>query len=99
MELKVKEAVQTILNELNGGNQRKIAETICETVLSDHRTLQECFWSAMLQAQIKFGDLTMDAQERGGWGYDARNEAAVKLAVKIKEIAIQNNFDHGLPYI
>ena len=40
MNIKVKAAVQTILNELNGGNRKDIATTILDTVRSDHRTLQ-----------------------------------------------------------
>ena len=86
---KVKEAVQTLLNCVNGGDAREIANIIWETVSRDHRTLQEGFWSAMLLAQIKYADNPSDL----------RNEAAVKLAQKVKEMAKENNFDYGLPFI
>ena len=86
---KVKEAVQTLLNCVNGGDAREIANIIWETVSRDHRTLQEGFWSSMLLAQIKYADNPSDL----------RNEAAVKLAQKVKEMAKENNFDYGLPFI
>ena len=89
MNQKVKEAVQTILNELNGGNRKDIAATILDTVRSDHRTLQQLFWSVMLLAQIGYADSR----------YDLRNEASVNWAKKVKEVATRLNFDMGFPYI
>ena len=89
MNAKVKAAVQTILDEANGGNQKDIALAIVDTVRSDHRTLQESFWSAMLLAQIMYADSR----------HDLRNEAAVKLAGLVKQLAIDNNMDMGLPRI
>lgn len=86
---KVKEAVQTLLCCVNGGDPRDIAKIIWDNVSRDHRTLQQGFWSAMLLAQIQYADNPSDL----------RNEAAVKLAQKVKELAKENNFDYGLPFI
>jgi hypothetical protein len=89
MNTKVKDAIQVILNELNGGNRKEIAATILDTVRSEHRTLQQLFWSAILVAQIGY------AESR----YDGRNEVAVTWAKKVKEVAIRLCFDMGFPYI
>ena len=89
MNNKVKEAVQTILNELNGGNRQDIALTIVDTVRSDHRTLQQLFWGAMLMAQIAYADSR----------HDLRNEDAVELATEVKKLAVKLNMDMGLRYI
>ena len=85
----VQAAVQTILNALNGGNQKDLAAVIHETVSRDHRTLQQSFWSTMLLAQIKYADNQSDL----------RNDAAVNWAKKIKEVAVRLAFDLGFPYI
>ncbi len=82
----VKEAVQTILSTLNGGNQRQIAEVIHETVSRDHRTLQQSFWSAFLLAQIRYADNDSDL----------RNEQAVELAKTVRDAAKAKDFDFGL---
>lgn len=89
MNQKVKDAVQVILNELNGGDRKDIALTIVDTVRNDHRTLQQLFWSKMLQAQIMYADSR----------HDLRNEAAVEWAKTVKETAIKHNLDMGMPYI
>jgi hypothetical protein len=89
MNAKIKEAIETISRELNGGNHKDIALTIVDTVRADHRTLQEYFWSVMLLAQIMYADSR----------YDLRNEAAVKLAGLVKQLAIDNDMDMGLPRI
>ena len=89
MNTKVKEAIQTILDELNGGNQREIAIAILDTVRSEHRTLQQAFWSTMLKAQMGYADSR----------HDLRNEDAVRLAGLVKQLAINNNMDMGLRYI
>lgn len=89
MNAKVKEAIETISRELNRGDIKDIALTIVDTVRNDHRTLQEYFWSAMLLAQIAYADSR----------HDLRNEAAVKLAGLVKQLAIDNNMDMGLPRI
>jgi hypothetical protein len=82
-------AIQTILNEGNGGNRHEIADAILEAVRCDHRTLQQNFWSVILQAQIKYADQ----------GFDGRNAAAVEFAKAVKELAIKMNMDMGFPYI
>lgn len=89
MNDKVKAAVQTILDELNGGNQREIAIAILDTVRSDHRTLQQAFWSTMLKAQMSYADSR----------HDLRNEDAVRLAEEVKKLAVSLNMDMGLRYI
>jgi hypothetical protein len=86
---KVKAAIETISRELNGGNRKQIANTIYETISRDHRTLQQAFWSSMLLAQIRYGENR----------YDARNESAVMLAMLVRKVAAEHNFDLGLPYI
>ncbi|CAM6053497.1 unnamed protein product [Sphagnum tenellum] len=89
MNQKVKEAIQTILNEVNGGNTKDVAASIYEAISQDHRTLQQQFWSAMLFAQMRYASNP----------HDMRNEYAVKLAKLVKQLAIDNNLDYGLPYI
>lgn len=87
---KVVEAVKRILQEVNAlGRGDEVAAAIYETVARDHRTIQQSFWSAVLKAQMEY------ASE----GFDPRNEAAVKLANRVKETAKANNFDFGLPLI
>ncbi len=86
---KVADAVKVILAELNGGNRKRIAASIYSAVAGDHRTLQQAFWSAVLLAQIEY------ASEP----FDGRNEQAVKLANRVKEMAVANNYDMGLAYI
>lgn len=86
---KIVEAVKVILDELNGGNRKQIAQSIYHAVSRDHRTLQQAFWSAILLAQIEY------ATEP----FDKRNEQAVQLANKVKELAKENNYDVGLMYI
>jgi hypothetical protein len=86
---KVVDAIKIILNELNGGNRKDIAMSILVAVTSDHRTLQQSFWSAMLLAQMGYADARNDL----------RNEQAVLLAKLVKDLAEKNNMDMGLPYI
>ena len=89
---KVTNAVQVILNELNNistSARNEVADTILETVSRDHRTLQESFWDAILKAQMRYADSP----------HDPRNEYAVKLAKVVKQAAIDNNLDYGLPCI
>lgn len=88
MNNEVRQAIRTIINELNGGNSTDIANTILDTVLSDHRTLQQLFWGAMLKAQIGYAEAR----------HDLRNEDAVALAKLVKETVEKNNIG-GLRYI
>ncbi len=89
---KVVDAVKMILSEVNGSRffQQKIINSITETVLSEHRTIQQLFWSAILQSIIQYGDSAE---------FDLRNEDSVKFAKLVKELAIKNNMDHGLRYL
>lgn len=88
-KLDVAEAVKTIMGALNGGNRKEIATVIHETVSRDHRTLQQNFWAVMLDVQMQYADNRSDL----------RNEASVKLANLVKQVAIENNMDLGLPYV
>ena len=85
----IQDAVGVILRHLNGRNRRAVADVIVETVSGDHRTIQQNFWSAILQAQMEYSVSP----------FDARNEASVQLANKVKDLAIANNWDLGLPRI
>jgi hypothetical protein len=88
----VKAAIKAILNETNAmGSDRQadVAFTICETVKGDHNTLQQCFWSALLKAQMQYADAR----------HDLRNEDAVNLAKAVKDTAVSLNFDYGLRFI
>ena len=89
MNENVKQAVKIILDELNGGNRKEIAETIFDTVRRDHRTLQQLFWSSILLAQIQYSKVQ----------YDARNQQSVALAVAVEALANERNWDMGLQYI
>ena len=86
---KVVEAVRTILAELNGGNRKLAAKSIYEAVRTDHRTLQQAFWSAMLLAQIQYAEND----------HDLRNEQAVSLAKLVAKVARENNMDMGLMFL
>lgn len=81
-------ATNVILRALNRSNGRAIAQAIYDTVAKDHRSTQQLFWSAMLLAQIEYATDP----------FDGRNMEAVKLANRVKEMAIVLNYDHGLPY-
>jgi hypothetical protein len=83
---KVTEAISVIMNELNGGPKKKIAMAIYDRVSREHRTLQQAFWSAMLLAQIEYATDP----------FDLRNEAAVKLANRVKEMAKAKQLRYGL---
>lgn len=85
----IADAVNAILRELNGGNAKAIALEIHRSVIVEHRTIQQQFWSALLLAQIRY------AGER----HDLRNEQAVELARLVKAAAEQHNMDQGLRYV
>jgi hypothetical protein len=87
---KVVDAVNTILRELNGGNKNEIVASIFETLSVEHRTIQQLFWGVMLKVQISY---------YANIPFDQRNEASVKLAKLVREVAIKNNLDTGLPYV
>jgi len=86
---KVVEAVRTIIAELNGGNLKLAAKSIYKAVSTDHRTLQQAFWSAILLALIDYA----------GNASDLRNERAVELAKLVAALAREHNMDVGLPFI
>lgn len=83
---KIVAAVQVILNELNGGSQKVACASILEAVTHDHRTLQQAFWSVLLQAQMGYAESS----------HDLRNEQAVELAKAVKALAREKNLDYGL---
>jgi hypothetical protein len=82
-------AIGIIMDALNGGSVCEVSGAILDRILTEHRTLQECFWSAMLLAQIRYADAY----------YDARNEDAVRLAGLVKDLARAHNFDMGLRFL
>ena len=85
-------AIKTLMNELNvmgSSHHQQVIDSIYDTVSREHRTLQQAFWSAMLKVQIKYADNA----------YDLRNEYAVNLANAVKQVAVEHNFDMGLPHI
>lgn len=87
---RVKAAIQVLLDELNNissQGRKHVTDVILETVTREHRKLQQSFWSALLLAQIEYANAS----------HDLRNDAAVKLAQAIKEMAEKKNFDMGLP--
>jgi ribosome modulation factor len=86
---RIKDAIEAITNELNGGNRRDVAEAILDAILRTHRTLQQDFWSAILYAQMGYA----------GFDHDMRNAEAVKMAKAVTELAQKNNWDLGLPRI
>jgi hypothetical protein len=86
---KVLGAIDTIMRELNGGSTREIAGVIADRIKREHRTLQASFWSAMLLAQIDYATS----------GFDLRNEAAVRFAEDVRQLAIQKNVDMGFPFV
>ena len=84
---KVTDAIRVICNELNGGNRRDVAQAVLETVRTEHRTIQQAFWSMMLAVQTQYADNASDL----------RNEQAVRLAQAVRDLAKQNTWDLGLP--
>ena len=85
----VKDAIRAIMNELNGGRRRDVANAILEEVQNTHRTLQQDFWSVIADALINYGDSS----------HDLRNEESVKMAQAFDQLAQKNNWDLGLPRI
>ena len=86
---RIKDAIEVLVTELNGGNRRDIGEDIYAALAVTHRTLQQDFWSAMLMAQISYAENASDM----------RNAEAVRMAKAVKELAEKNNWDLGLPRI
>jgi hypothetical protein len=84
---RVTEAVSTILDALNGTSSREVKEMVLKRLLREHRTLQQSFWSMITLMLIDYANAPNDL----------RNEMAVRLATKFKEMAEKNNFDYGLP--
>jgi len=86
----VQAAMKVLLDSLNTmGGTGDIVHTMLDTILREHRTIQQSFWSAMIQTQIKYADAPSDM----------RNYHAVELAKVVKAAAIENNFDMGLPRV
>lgn len=83
------QAIQVITSAVNRIGRTDVDKSISEALRREHRTLQQGFWNAILKAQIAYADA----------GYDLRNEQAVKLAGAVKALAIENNWDMGLPLI
>ena len=81
----VRQAIRTILNELNGGNRRDVSEAISDTVRKEHRTLQASWWSAILLAQCAYADAP----------FDLRNEQPVRFAKEVRELARKHGYDFG----
>ena len=78
-------AVSVILNELNGGSRKEVAEAITYRLRTEHRTLQQAFWSTILLAQCDYAEFR----------HDMRNEQAVEFAKEVRELAKEKNFDRG----
>lgn len=85
----VKDAIRAIMSELNGGNRQEISLAILTEIQSTHRTLQQDFWSAIIDVLINYGDSS----------HDLRNEEAVKMAQAFDKLAQAHNWDLGLPRI
>jgi len=81
----VRKAIQAITQELNGGSRKEVAKVIVDTLRTEHRTLQASFWSAILLAQIEYGD----------FAHDLRNQDAVEFAQAVKKLAQTKSFDFG----
>lgn len=86
---KVKDAIEVITSELNGGNRKDVGAAIYGAIATTHRTLQQDFWSALLYAQILYAENPSDL----------RNAEAVAVAKAVKALAEKNNWDLGLPRI
>lgn len=82
----VRQAVQTILNSLNGGNQADLAAVVLDTVRRDHRTLQQSFVSLFMQVLVGYADAPNDL----------RNQEAVRFAGEVKKVATEK-FSSRLP--
>ena len=87
IDVRVTEAMSTILNALNGTSARDVKDTISKRLCREHRTLQQSFWSMITLLLIDYADAP----------HDLRNEMAVRLAEKFRDMAQKNNFDYGLP--
>ena len=89
-KLDVAEAFRTILNSLNGGNQKDLAAAANEVICREHPTLQQALWSMMIKLQQAYAETAR---------VDGRNELAVEWVKQINDLAVKNNRDFGLPMI
>ena len=85
-----KELQDEVSNFLNSMSSDNKTEDFIKEMRKDHRTLQQSFTRLCL-AWIN------DLAEREH--YDARNEASVKLAKKIKEEILNKDRNQFLPFI
>ena len=69
-------AVETIMDELNGGNPQDVARVMLGQITKSHRFLQGEFWSSMLKVIKQYGELEH---------FDPRNEFAVKMCKRMAE--------------
>ena len=86
---KITHAAIALMDAIGGRNQNEAADAILDVIENDHRSRQQTFWSVLLRVQTAYAANT----------FDDRNEAAVQLANKVKELAKENNWDLGLPRI
>lgn len=80
-------AATELLDMLNRGMN---INTLIETVLTDHRTLQQMYFNIVLQSIEDFANVQ---------SYDGRNRAAVETARKLQAFMKENYINTRLPLI
>jgi hypothetical protein len=77
-------AMATIIDATNVmGSEKDVAAGILEGLLSSHKTLQQSFMRAFIEAMKEYADTPFR---------DARNEASVEFARKVKELDVHFPF-------
>ena len=80
---KIENAVKTLVDELNGGDPKFVAEVMYNEMRVTHRTLQQRF----------IGALAVFIENMKQMGTDLRNEASIEWCKKVSEI------DRCFPFI
>lgn len=88
----MKKIVDKLFDKINNFSYQKHVDNFFNAITHQHRTLQQSFWRMMFDIIRKYAELDKD-----GW-YDLRNEASVKMCVKLKKW-FDENYIGGLPTI
>ncbi len=85
--------VDSLFNEINSFSYEKHVKNFFDAITHQHRTLQQSFWRMMFEVIKRYAELDKD-----GW-YDLRNEASIKMCVKLKEWFEKDDNFLGLPTV
>lgn len=87
-QAKLVDKIRELVDEVNGGSERELADAIVEALRRSHRTLQQSFMGAVRLAITDYA--------KAGHDFDLRNAEAVKWA---GQVAALPNSDIRFPRI